>query len=633
MYIVTVIPIAKGILKDYLSYFTSNNISSGSLIKIPLRNKIVSGIVLSCEKANDLKTEIRKATFETKKIENSEPKQCLSPYFIETINKLSSYYITSPGSLFYALTPQNILESINKIELKNQDFTQKKGVEKLIIQKNTSERLGTYKSLIREEFAKKISVYVITPTTEEAIFVSKELSKGIEQYSYVLGSFLSKQKIIQSWNKIVTEKHPVLIIGTGHFLALPRNDIGTIIVEKENSAFYKIIQRPFVDIRKIAETFAETRGTKIIYGDSILSVETMWRFNQKELSEISPLQLRLPHQTKNIIVDQKTSIESVVSDVKHDHTKILSKDSVALITHAQKLNQKVFIFANRKGMSPATYCGDCGAQVLCHTCLSPVVLYEREQGNIFRCHKCGNSRSAKETCDRCKSWNLNTYGVGADKIEKEIYSIFPDILILRIDSEHTKTRKEIQKVIKDFYDNPKCILIGTEMASHYLHSPFSHAIVPSVDAMFSVPDFNAHEKIIGIIGQLGELTQEFVLIQTRMKEHPIFYFIQSGNISEFYREEINERKKWGYPPFFIFIKITTNQNKDNAKNIFGNIQEKLNPYESDIFTSSILDKKGRTLTNLLIRIPRDKWPDTTVITLLKTLSPEYLIKINPGQIM
>lgn len=633
MNIVTVIPIAKGIIKDYLSYFTSKNIPAGSLIKIPLRNKTVSGIVFSCEKAENLKTEIRQATFETKKIEDAKPQQCLSAYFLDTINKLTTFYITSPGSLIYSLIPQTILQSINKIEPGQPAIIRKKSSEKLIIQRDINERLSAYRSLVREEFAKKMSVYIVVPTTEDALFISKELSKGVEQYSYTLGSFLSKQKLIKAWNGIVTEKHPVLIIGTGHFLALPRNDINTIIVEKENSPFYKTIQRPYLDIRKVAETFAETHGTKILYGDSLLSVETMSRFNQSELTEISPLQLRLAHKAQHVIVDQRTVPESISSNIKHDHTKALSKDVLALITHAEEQKQRVFIFANRRGISPSTYCSDCGAQVVCHTCSSPVVLYERGQNNSFVCHKCGSIRSAKETCTRCESWNLNTYGTGADKIYKEIIAVLPNAHILQIDSDHTKTRREIIKNIDDFYNDPKSILIGTDLALHYLHQPFEHSIVPTIDSMFSIPDFKANEKILSTLGQISALTQNFVLIQTRMPDNPIFSYIQSGNISEFYRDEINERKKWGYPPFFTFIKVTLVGNKEQAQNIFNPIQELLTPYESDIFTSSILDTKGRALTHLLIRIPKDKWPDAKVVTLLKTLPPECSIKINPDQIM
>ena len=41
----TVIPVSRGINKENLTYFSANDVSLGSIIKIPVRKKIVPGIV------------------------------------------------------------------------------------------------------------------------------------------------------------------------------------------------------------------------------------------------------------------------------------------------------------------------------------------------------------------------------------------------------------------------------------------------------------------------------------------------------------------------------------------------------------------------------------------------------------
>jgi hypothetical protein len=46
MKIVTVIPLSKGIFKEELTYFTAKEISNGSVVKIPVRNKSILGIVI-----------------------------------------------------------------------------------------------------------------------------------------------------------------------------------------------------------------------------------------------------------------------------------------------------------------------------------------------------------------------------------------------------------------------------------------------------------------------------------------------------------------------------------------------------------------------------------------------------------
>src|SRR3989344_2608260 len=95
--------------------------------------------------------------------------------------------------------------------------------------------------------------FFLLPTIEEAEYTFSVLEKGIEGYIFILNGSLSPKKIIETWNKIIKEPHPVVIVATGAFLSLERSDIETIVVEKERSSVYKIIRRPFLDVRYIAE--------------------------------------------------------------------------------------------------------------------------------------------------------------------------------------------------------------------------------------------------------------------------------------------------------------------------------------------------------------------------------------------
>ena len=59
MFIIEVIPIVKSIGVDTLSYFTSKEVPIGAIVNIPLRKKMVQGIVTSVRLAESLKCEIR----------------------------------------------------------------------------------------------------------------------------------------------------------------------------------------------------------------------------------------------------------------------------------------------------------------------------------------------------------------------------------------------------------------------------------------------------------------------------------------------------------------------------------------------------------------------------------------------
>ena len=67
MKILEVIPIARGINSDTLSYFSGTDVTVGSIVSVPLRKKNIPALVIGLKDAEESKTEIRKSSFFTKK--------------------------------------------------------------------------------------------------------------------------------------------------------------------------------------------------------------------------------------------------------------------------------------------------------------------------------------------------------------------------------------------------------------------------------------------------------------------------------------------------------------------------------------------------------------------------------------
>ena len=67
MYVIEIIPISRAIGINTLSYFTTKDIPVGAIVDVPLRKKIVHGIVISVRKAEEMKSEIKNADFALKK--------------------------------------------------------------------------------------------------------------------------------------------------------------------------------------------------------------------------------------------------------------------------------------------------------------------------------------------------------------------------------------------------------------------------------------------------------------------------------------------------------------------------------------------------------------------------------------
>jgi len=261
MQLINVIPIARSIGMESLTYFSSKPLKEGSVVFVPLRKKEVPAIVLSSQDITDAKTQIRSADFALKKIENKKTQTLLLPEFVSAAHTTADYFATTTGSILHSVVPTAIWNDIEKIKTQKAKDLPKKSLtsRRLILQSEINDRFGSYKSLVREEFAKKNSVFLLVPTIQDAVKAEGFLQKGVENYTFVLHSKLTKKEILTRWKDALKSTHPVLIIATGSFLSLPRQDIGTIIVERENSRNYKQFNRPFIDIRMLAENLQKKR--------------------------------------------------------------------------------------------------------------------------------------------------------------------------------------------------------------------------------------------------------------------------------------------------------------------------------------------------------------------------------------
>ena len=93
MNIIEVIPISRGIGKESLSYFTAENISNGSIVEVPVRNKKVNALVISQRKVEDMKSSIKTASFTYKKVGKIKS----VPFFLPSLIDVATHAATSPA--------------------------------------------------------------------------------------------------------------------------------------------------------------------------------------------------------------------------------------------------------------------------------------------------------------------------------------------------------------------------------------------------------------------------------------------------------------------------------------------------------------------------------------------------------
>jgi primosomal protein N' (replication factor Y) len=409
-----------------------------------------------------------------------------------------------------------------------------------------------------------------------------------------------------------------------------------MIIDSENNKNYKLPVRPHLDIRTVAEILAQETGRKLVLGDMFLRIETIARHRSGELEAFAPLKFRALSTANNRTVDMRTHKTEGDEEQKKPFT-VLSPELKKLIEETKRDNEHIVLFVSRRGMHPMTTCGDCGQIIECENCTGPMTLHKQKQDKrvrtVFICHKCGTRKSTRIYCPNCESWRLQPLGIGTQLVEDEVAAHFPDMSLFRLDSDSVKTPKKAAAVVEAFLSSPGSVLLGTEMILNHLHKRIDNVAIVSIDSLFALPDFRIHERIFNTLIHLRERTTKNFLIQTRHADTKLFDYVHHGNLLDFYRDEMRERKELSYPPYKTFIKITLEGRKSTVTKEMEQLQELLQGYESLVFPAFIQKVKSKYRMHALIKLDPDKWVNQELLALLRSLPPTFTVTIDPEDLL
>jgi primosomal protein N' (replication factor Y) len=646
MNLITVIPLTRQKVAETLSYFTSSEISIGAIVSVPLRSRTIHGIVIETKPVADIKAEIKDAPYEIRKLGKVKSNAFFSAEFMEACGILANYYAANAGSVINAVTSDILLEKANKIiapvGAPSRDssslISQEKSGEIYAVQGDDEDRMSSWRSLIRQEFAKKKSIVFHAPTIEDSEALFSALRKGIEDYIFKLNGNVTKKKILETWQQIAQTDHPIVVIAAGSFSTLPRADISVVVLERENSRGWISPKAPYLDLRRALETIAARQGKTLFLADSLLRIETLYRLDRNEIDPGSPFKWRSVSGAKDSLVNMLNAETLASRDENASGKKrfrVISPELESVVEKNREDNSHLFIFAVRRGLASITVCDDCETIVTCKNCSAPAVLHaSRVSGNnFFLCHKCGEIMNADISCEKCRGVRLTPLGVGIDRVEQEIREKFRGVEIVKVDADITKTDKQINLALEKFKEKPGSVLLGTELALARIREKVDHVAVASLDSLLALPDFRAPEKIMYTLVRLRSLATRTILAQTRKPEEKIFEYGLKGNLSDFYRGILDERKRFFYPPFSTLIKITISGKKDAIAVMMADIRKLASPREIDIFPAFTSTAKGNSVIHGLIKVPANEWPDSDLVAKLKSLPPNVGVRVDPESLL
>ena len=367
----------------------------------------------------------------------------------------------------------------------------------------------------------------------------------------VLHSKLSDSERYDEYRKI-TNGESKIVIGTRSAIFVPFNNIGVIIIDEEHTSSYKQDNNPRYSAINVAEWRSKYHNCPLVLGSATPSLESFAKAGNHVYKLLSLTERAGGSVLPNVnIVDMKEEVKKgnfILSDIlKNKIGEVLDRGEQAII------------LLNRRGYSSTISCKECGYVYKCPNC--DITYTYHKSSNNLKCHYCGYSMVLPNKCSICGSDNLKDYGLGTEKLEETLNSLYK-ARIVRMDVDTTSKKGQHQKIIDDFGEHKYDILIGTQMIAKGLDFPLVTLVgVVSIDSSLTSPDYRASENTFQLLSQVSgragrSENKGEVIVQTFNPDHYAITLAKNHDYIDFYKEEMKVRKMLKYSPYYYMVLVS-----------------------------------------------------------------------------
>lgn len=366
-----------------------------------------------------------------------------------------------------------------------------------------------------------------------------------------------------------------VMVGARSALFSPFPDLGLIILDEcHDSSYYQAEPAPAYHALSAAITYGKLSRSLVLFGSATPEIATAYQFN-REGWPVLKLPVRIlahqkvtdPHITGMGIQagDGQISGDSVFlplppvevvdmrQELKAGNRSIFSRALKVALADVLNKKQQAILFLNRLGSASYVFCRNCGYTLHCPRCDRTLTFHNEDQ--LLICHTCNYHRKMPSTCPQCRSEHIRQFGAGTERVVDELQKQFPAARALRWDSQATRQKGSHDQILEDFTRQRADVLVGTQMVAKGLDFALVTLVgVVLADVGLFLDDYRAGERTFQLLTQVAGRAGRSPLggkaiLQTFQPEHFAIQTASRHDYQAFYRREIEERRKIGYPPF------------------------------------------------------------------------------------
>lgn len=509
---------------------------------------------------SDLQDVSREKLLEVSGISPGVLRALIDKGILKTVKKTLSRFNPTPGIHKPILSP---LSDIQQKAFEDIKETFRDHRVSLLHGVTGSGKTEIYTHLIAAALTSGNQVLYLVPEISLTTQLTDRLRKVFGDALLIYHSKFSDNERVDVWKRLLNSNDPLIILGVRSSVFLPFARLGLVIVDEEHEASFKQYDpAPRYNARDAAIMLASMHGANTLLGSATPSVETYFKATQGKYGLVSLNERFEGSQLPDVeIIDMRAQRK------KKLNKGILSQPLRLATNEAMKEGSQAIMFQNRRGFAPVVVCQQCGWTPKCHNC--DVSLVYHKNSELLKCHYCGYCQPIPKLCPACGQNSIEVYGYGTERIAEEVHQEFPGYRVARMDLDTTRNKDAYQEIIEEFANHETDILVGTQMVSKGLDFEKVKVVgVINADTLLNFPDFRSNERAFNMLEQVAGRAGRRkdvgkVFIQTTKPDEAVLKHVRVHDYMAYYNEELEERRKYAYPPFTRIINIYL-KNKDAA---------------------------------------------------------------------
>lgn len=545
----------------------------GTLVRVPLRDKVVTGCVWNSDKTSSPPPHLRRA----------EPCYEMPSFSSSFVNFLEwvAHWTYNPRGLILKMALGGaqslaIEKSVNYPQQEASSWELSEGQKQALLELTASSKValldgvtGSGKTLVYMEamasfLARDDGGQILVLLPEIAL-----LKQWVMLYRERFGAFphlwhsgLTKKERAQTWHQCARGEARVLV-GMRSALFVPMKNLSLVIVDEEHDGSYKQEQGVIYHGRDMAIVRGAQEQARVFLVSATPSLETLRHVQSKKYEAVS-LQNRFKGAFARLnAIDMRT--QNLAKG------RFISPFLEEAMRRMRGRGRQCLLFLNRRGYAPLTLCRSCGHRVTGAKCDNWLVWHQYKKRMI--CHHCGREDDIPAQCPACGDKDsLIPYGIGVDRLEEEARELFEHETIEVMSSDRLTKKGTLEAQLQRLHEGRIGIVIGTQMIAKGHHFP-QLGLVGVVDGDFGLAsdDVRASERCYQMLHQVGgragrEHQDGEIYIQTYNPDHEVMKALLSYKRDDFVLRELEKRQNADMPPFGRLASvIVSSKNEERAR--------------------------------------------------------------------